>query len=119
MHTIELSEKIVNNMILDFLKENGFSENAVIKKSTNKRGKPIVDSLNRPIYTIVEYIRYQEGFVPKITPITNYYKLLLDVLHENGVSIDYISTKLKGKDLYYFLVSEGPINFKSKGAKSR
>lgn len=84
-----------DQIILDFLKENGFSEEASINRLYYKDGSLILDDRGNPFTDIIDY-RIINGRKEKvITRIKNYNKLLGEILSSLNNTDTIIETQIR------------------------
>lgn len=85
-----------DEIILSFLKSNGFEEDAQILRYFDSEGNYLLDSYGTPITDIVDTFSYQGSPQKRVTRISNYCRLLKEVLNLNGNPVEYIDARSRG-----------------------
>ncbi len=106
----EISLNKADEIVLSFLKENGFSEHARIKRYLSKSNKKIDIS---DVY--IEDVDQKYSDNPTIlTKISNYNKLLFEVLQLSGSPVSGVSTRITSSGVS-FIISTMPTEHHRRG----
>lgn len=98
----EMSMNKSDELILSFLRANGYGENAYIKRYI-KNGKCVIDHYGEPIVEVCDSVYYNGEKVKRLTKIQNYNKLLLEVLNLQGSPVHSIKTSLTPNGISYII----------------
>ncbi len=94
---LEITMEKADSIVIDFLSKNGFGDNIRIERTYNG------DEIRTDVW---DEIFYKGQMVKRITPITNFNKLLKEILNYMGNDACYVASNMTRKGLS-FVISAG------------
>ncbi len=91
----EISSEKADNIVIEFLSENGFGENISIKRYLMPD--------NTILTEVWDEVIYHNKMFKRITPIVNYNKLLKEILNYKGNTASYVTPKIRNSKVSFII----------------